>query len=277
MIAAIQDHIVCMHELLDKAADIDSNDNDGYTTLLNAMKGQLDSTRLLLDRVTEDEIDVETDILNLLSFSKGTISITISEFMSMYDWSRLDAAYTNKKKRGELLDIYKCIYDNQYIVYDSIVFDKSCRHIDNALVWIGNRRVNIISLKVLRESIVSDYGLIGLSKHCTSLQSLDISGCNEITDIGIMEVAKSCTSLRSLDISGCHKITGIGIMEVATSCTSLLSLDIRYNKITDNGITLIAKSWTNLQSLDLSNCRNITDTGLTELAKSCTGLLSFEY
>ena len=44
--------------------------------------------------------------------------------------------------------------------------------------------------------------LIGLSRHCTSLESLSISKAN-ITDSGLIEKGGHCTSLQSLDITYC--------------------------------------------------------------------------
>ena len=55
-IAALEGHIECMRELLDRGADIESKSNDGYTTLMiTALESHIECMRELLDRGADIE------------------------------------------------------------------------------------------------------------------------------------------------------------------------------------------------------------------------------
>jgi hypothetical protein len=48
------------------------------------------------------------------------------------------------------------------------------------MIWVGKRMINILKLSIDNKNKynknLTDNGLIGLSKHCNNLQSLNISG-----------------------------------------------------------------------------------------------------
>lgn len=172
--------------------------------------------------------------LGLLSLSNNDISL-ISKYCTIEDISRLDVAYCNQSKRDEYLGI---ISDKSCVAYDHIKFDLHFKHVDNALIWIGNRKINISALSVgfgehCRTVYLSNDGLVGLSKHC-SLLSLQIPVCTNVTDAGIIAIIRTCVLLKSLDLSWCENITDAGIFEIAIQCKQLESLDISWCKnITD--------------------------------------------
>ncbi|KAJ4896137.1 F-box protein [Raphanus sativus] len=143
----------------------------------------------------------------------------------------------------------------------------------------------------------------------SSLECLNLNGCQKISDSGIeaitssitdkgMElVAESYQDLESLNITRCVKITDDGLLQVLHKCSSLQTLNLyalssftdkAYKKISlladlrfldlcgaqnlsDEGLGHIAKC-NKLESLNLTWCVRITDAGVITIANSCTSL-----
>lgn len=262
-------------------------------------------------RNSKISIEEEVEPKHLLSLCNNGIGpiVIVVKFLTIFDVSKLDVAYCNNRDRQQLLNM---LSDNPFITFDDAKFYDDFKRFDNFLTWIGSRKINILTIKIGAESYsnvtLTNNGLIGLSRHCASLQCLDISGSNtilhqsagKVTDEGIIElvrqsknlisldigyrkfsdtaitaVARHCSKLIKLDISGCVQITDIGITEVARNCLNLESLDIFYcNKITDNGVIEVARHCSKLLSLDIVNCSKITDKSVIEVARHLTKLES---
>lgn len=224
--------------------------------------------------VTNGTISSGHVIADLMSLSTNVISLIIGKFLTMHDISKLDVAYCSKRQRRLLLDI---LSDNPCIVYDHIKLNGSSRYIDNAFRYIGRRKINVLKLS-LNDRVMgqlanlTSIGLVGLTGHCTRLQSLDISHSN-IGNCGILAIAlHSNSSLKSLDMYGCKNITNISVTEVAKNCPRLEELDIRHCKITDKSIINIASHCSCLLTLKASSCKQITDVSIRRIAKHCLGL-----
>ena len=250
----------------------------------------------------------EEEPLHFLSLSNDGIGsiIVVLKFLTIYDISKLDIAYCNHKLRIELL---KTLSDNPLITYD-IKFRESFEQFDCVLKWIGLRKINISELRMdgYKNSLLTDAGLIGLARHCSSLRLLDVGACNSMlefegvdritdegiielarqttsltsldisyrscSDAGLIEIAKHCSSLTSLDISSCRMITDTGVIEIAKQCASLKELDLFECRITDAALIGISQHCTSLHSLLLVKCMRITDTGVIEVVKHYTDLIS---
>ena len=150
--------------------------------------------------------------------------------------------------------------------------------------WIKKNYISELEMgsQCSRNSYLTDAGLIGLARHCSSLRSFDIGACNSmleyegvcrITDAGITALARHCFSLQSLDISY-RSCSDTGLIEISKHCSGLKSLDISScRRITDTGLIEISKRCSGLKLLDMYDCR-ITDAGLIGVAKNCPGLQS---
>lgn len=57
------------------------------------------------------------------------------------------------------------------------------------------------SLSVSRVEKITDNGIAWLTKGCTQLTYLNLSGCVDVTDVGLRHVALRCRILRSLHLS----------------------------------------------------------------------------
>ena len=265
---------------------------------------------MITNTSSDGSIALPDDALRLIltRLPGDALRLILTRFLSIQDISRLDVAYCNHEKRGDLLKILS----NGYIVFYKISCGYRFCFVDNFLTWIGKRKINILSFKIRKKhksdwifenkltndglvalaghrrtmllsfdisfcKMVTDTGIIQVAKNCPNLQSLNISLCSNITDEGIIMVAKNCLNLQSLDISSCSKVTDTGIKEVAKNCHNLQSLNISSCKdITDEGIKEVAKYCHNLQSLYASYCSNITDTGINEITSHCPNLQSLD-
>lgn len=110
---------------------------------------------------------------------------------------------------------------------------------------------------------------------CTSLNSLDISGCGELTDEALQTMVTGCV-LTSINVSGCRKLTDEAITVVASS--SLQSLNVAYcgKLLTDASIKAVAASCPALTSLNVADCKFLTDASITAIATGCSSLTSLD-
>jgi len=122
--------------------------------------------------------------------------------------------------------------------------------------------------------LISDNGLIEISRHLTqNLTHLQVDYMN-ISDKGLTELAKYCTNITFLDISGNADITDVGLIEVATYCTQLVWLAVEQcGDIADRSVLLLAKKCQDLEHLSIGSIMtSITDKGLITLMESCKKL-----
>jgi hypothetical protein len=212
--------------------------------------------------IINDTNEEKKKLMDLLSFSIDIISIILIQFLTLKDVGNIDTAYCNKKKRDQLLSI---LSNNKYIFYNNLQFDKSFTFINKLLIWFGNRKIKLLSL-LSNESTdrlcsnLNDDGLLGLSRYCIHLQSLDVSSCNNISNRSMIEIGRNCIHLQSLNIRGCYNISDITMIEIGRNCIQLQSLNIcELVNITDTGMIEISRNCIHLKSLGIRGCTNITD------------------
>ena len=225
-----------------------------------------------------------SELPDLLCLSTDAIILILSKYLTIYDVSRLDIAYCNNNKRHIFLNI---LNNNVYIIYDHISFNRSFKYIDNAFIWIGLRKINILSILIdigkeeyYNNINLTDKGLIGLSKHCILLNSIDISFSDYITDIGIIEIVSKSNDLHTLYINKCNSINDnnnindIGLIKIMKYCHKLQYLNISGCNITDISINNIAINCNDLHTLDISRCWQVTNDSIINISKYCIKLLS---
>jgi len=132
-----------------------------------------------------------SDEVLTISICERFLQLPLDFFTQLFndhlDWtdiSNIDKALTNTILRP----IYMNVISDKLLVFNELLFNEKHKYMNNALIWIGNRKLNINNIYIsgylfFTNHIVTDKGLIGLSKHCYC-RSLTISGCKDITDIG---------------------------------------------------------------------------------------------
>ena len=274
--------------------------------LIIKLNNSNDSNKGIVDNyiIASTYVNYEAD---LLSLSNNAITLILS-MLTVHEVSRVDVAYCNHKKRQKFLNI---LSDNPCIIYDCVKFDKEFRRVNNALIYIGSRKINILALSMNNNRYCARNGLIGLARHSSSLTSLDISNINKkeldivgiatlvkafneivsrcpslttlktsnnvgVNDKAMLELARHCPGLTSLDISSCPTISYAGIINLARHCPGLTFLNMNKCRGTDDdSLEEISKHLTSLTALDIGGRRwdsNITDTGVIEISKHLTSL-----
>ena len=181
-----------MSTFIDNSTIIDNSCSDNITSNSNNNNSNDISKR----NNDNDNKESKMEPLGLLSFAISIISIILKEFLTINDVGKLDTAYCNKKKRDQLLSL---LSSNECIAYDHLHLNKSFRSIDNMLIWIRRRGIQVLALTVDDKQgsdnpnlTPTSNGLLGLSRQ---LQSLTIQKCNNITDTSMIEIGRNCTVL----------------------------------------------------------------------------------
>ena len=89
------------------------------------------------DNDDNESIDNDDITIGLLSLSIDSLNIIISTYLSLVDLSSLDIAYCSHHHRKRFLNILSGI------CYDNINASDYNNNIDDLLVWLGNRKINV--------------------------------------------------------------------------------------------------------------------------------------
>ncbi len=114
---------------------------------------------------------------------------------------------------------------------------------------------------------IGDYAFYG----CSSLTSIDLSGCTSLQSIGIYALY-SCSSLTEINLSGCTSLQSIGVYALY-SCSSLTEINLSdCTNLESIGVAAFF-SCKNLTNIDLSKCTKLTSIGSSAF-NICSNLIS---
>mmetsp|Transcript_23435 Transcript_23435/g.41624 ORF Transcript_23435/g.41624 Transcript_23435/m.41624 type:complete len:210 (-) Transcript_23435:329-958(-) len=123
--------------------------------------------------------------------------------------------------------------------------------------WSPFTSMSTLDLSRCASSVTGD-DLVAL-RNCTSLTSVNLSGCWKVTD-GTAEVLCGFPQLSSLTLAGCELLTDVAIKRLA-QLQRLTILDASgCRNITNDALRVLATR--PLKHLSLNWCRNITDAGI---------------
>ncbi|CAF0806850.1 unnamed protein product [Adineta steineri] len=125
----------------------------------------------------------------------------------------------------------------------------------------------------LRNSDITDDGLIQFVQQYPSLRKIRLQNCSQITDESILAIGANCLRLMELDLTGCIQITDKGI-DGLRNITHLRSLALTKTHITDDSLISIGQSAFHhtLNEINLKMCIEITDDGFIYLLQTCLNL-----
>jgi hypothetical protein len=173
-----------------------------------------------------------------------------------------------------------------------------------SLLSISNKLKLLIFLNLRELRLLSDRGLMAISKGCHELKTINLN-CfpTKVTCAGIdaivdccakLEViiiwhrsngssgpvsihfTKDCPNLKSISLSRCDN-TDKSLIALAEHCTNLLRICISSSvNVTDCGVEAIVKGCQQLTHLSVGNCKLITDKSLFHIAAHCSCLLHLD-
>ena len=138
-----------------------------------------------------------------------------------------------------------------------------CEKVGNkSLIEIGTHCSNLKSIEIGEQKLVSDEGMIQISKNC-NLETVDINRCDKIGDRTLIEICRNSSNLHTLRIYFCDLVID-ATLNATSRCKNLRSLFIqKCIGISDAGVMEIINHCNNsrLHSLDIRDCDNITSIG----------------
>jgi hypothetical protein len=112
-------------------------------------------------------------------------------------------------------------------------------------------------------------GLHGVVVNCSTLVSLNLSGCIHLTDESLVSIIATCHKLVGLELAFCRDLTDAVLLAIAMH----LSLEVlnvgRCVKVTDDGMREVVGQLTVLRKLNVSACKRVTDKTLVGLLEAC--------
>jgi hypothetical protein len=155
----------------------------------------------------------------------------------------------------------------------SLDLTKCIQCTDKTLKAIGNTCHDLKYLNLTGNKLISDVGLLELTKGCGRLETLIMPRAAlffKITDVALLTLADRAPGLTKLDISGNELITDVGIDWLAAGCHSLLDLDVSgLFKVTDAGLRCLSEGCVDLRKLNVTGLRYCTDIGIRHLSSGC--------
>jgi len=121
----------------------------------------------------------------------------------------------------------------------------------------------------IRDTKVTDVGIISIAKKCPQIQQLYISKGSvynsQVSDTSILEVAKNCHLLTHISIINCN-ITDKSVLAIATFCLKLQFVDFKNSSLlTDAAICKLVQQCPSIKRLEISYCTNVTDTSIAQI------------
>eukprot|EP00003_Mantamonas_plastica_P008414 TRINITY_DN1736_c0_g1_i2.p1 TRINITY_DN1736_c0_g1~~TRINITY_DN1736_c0_g1_i2.p1 ORF type:complete len:390 (+),score=83.36 TRINITY_DN1736_c0_g1_i2:28-1197(+) len=124
-------------------------------------------------------------------------------------------------------------------------------------------------------SSVANMAVDYISQNFINLWYLDISMCLNVSDDGLTSIATSplASTLQYLDIGGCNRVTERGIEVMALCCSQLRWLYIDdNNNVNDDCLQAIGGNMKHLKRVDFTHDTKVSDVGVAALAQGCPNL-----
>ncbi|CAH2063667.1 unnamed protein product [Thlaspi arvense] len=154
------------------------------------------------------------------------------------------------------------------VSYPSIWLNIELREMTNA----GDRLLAALSLFEPKRLTV----LPILQPRYRQVKHINLEFSQGIDDSHLKLVKSQCqdalSSLECLNLNGCQKISDSGIEAITSICPKLKVFSIYWNSLTDKSMQLVAESYQDLESLNITRCVKITDDGLLRVLQKCSSL-----
>ena len=174
----------------------------------------------------------------------------------------------NRKLEPWLL---KRIAEFSKLTYLNISYCERCD--DYILKSIGNNCPSIVYLDVSFNPIISDVGILEISKGCQLIETLKMPRKTmpyKITDVALLALGERCKGMTYLDLTGNTNLTNAGLNWLTEGCHAMKTLKLYgLDRLDDAGMRCLAEGMGELLDLDLTGVNQITDVGVRHLALGC--------
>lgn len=123
---------------------------------------------------------------------------------------------------------------------------------------------------------LSTFGLHGVIKRCTGLDSLDLAGCRLTNPqlelcMGLPRTAYAPCHLRTLNLSECPDLTPGSLVPTVNLCPGLRRLRLSgcVGGVDDHVLAATAARCSLLQELRIGRCVGVSDAGVAFIGRSC--------
>lgn len=134
----------------------------------------------------------------------------------------------------------------------------------------------IRSLVLNKCSLITDHGVLSISKLGRYLHFLHLGHCSNITDASIQRLALVCPRLRYLDMASCINVTDVSIVELSKHLPKLKRIGlVKCSRITDAAIQSLANNariTNSIERIHLSFCSRLSVKAVAELLNKCQRL-----
>jgi F-box/leucine-rich repeat protein 2/20 len=142
-----------------------------------------------------------------------------------------------------------------------------CHRLNSRAFRSISKCVSLKHINISDAPRITDVALKELSR-VDSLESLVMRGCKLITDGGVIALTKNCYLLRHLDVSWCRSVTDESLRALANHCPHLETLHFNScQRITDAGLRILGKL-KRLKSLHVALCQQLTDGGVSDFVEA---------
>ena len=151
---------------------------------------------------------------------------------------------------------------------------RSCRNLtDEGFAFVFRSCQWLQTLDLAFSELVGDKAMQALSENCSSLTSLNLTGCRQVSDAGCAHIGR-LKALSAVELELCNKITDIGIQSIVRSCNSNLQVlnlgDVR--NMSNVSIQIIADHCPSLRSLSIAGNMQAMDLDVADVCKRATVL-----
>ncbi|KAG2765686.1 hypothetical protein PC129_g10167 [Phytophthora cactorum] len=124
---------------------------------------------------------------------------------------------------------------------------------------------------------ISDAALEQLCR-CVSLQTLSLH-CINLTDESLVAISRACSKLNKVDLSGCSRVRDDGIIAIAANCPKLQKINLTMcRRVTDRSIVALAQHASlSLEEIVLDRCLKISGPAIRFLMRMQRNLRSFSF
>ena len=210
----------------------------------------------------------------------------IVECLHIHDLQQLDTAFTNRRQRPHLRNLWKSFHystpENEFVSISSMEWlvrigaDVEGVHVAehlfaNPITFISSHVPTLKKAHItLSKDGLTDDALIQLAHGCPQLEVLRIDISRLVTDAGIIALTQHCPNLHTIDLCNLPGITDASIFSLCAISPRMQCISLEHcHQLSDAVLFAIANSYPKLQMFECNMSEAINERSLLALAANC--------